>query len=546
MSGIPPREIKELYFDLDARKKLKAGAEKLYNAVSRVYGPGAGNAILGLPFGDPTLTRDGVTVAKRVSGPNVGLRDRTEADGAAVLRQAAEKTNRTAGDGTTATIVLAYNLLNAGHRQIMAGNPNEASSTGMKLKRQLEADGRTVVSYLKAQSQEASDEQLLQVAIVSSGDENIGKLVAGTLKDVGASGGITIREQSYPTVDVERVNGYYFSKGFFALNTMIEWEKPLILVTQKRLASNTDIVPLIQFVAQSDAKRIVIIGEVSGEAMQTLMANTVSNQIQFEGVVVPPPVYGDEAKLVMEDIAIYTGAQVLTDADDMKKLTPEQFGSAERVQVSGERAIVFGGAGDGEDIAGRASELQQQIEKEDNEHRKDSLESRYSKLVGKIAIVNVGGSTPTEMEELRFRVEDAIEAVKSAMADGVLPGGATMLVRASMEAGITPDVKVLANGRAVVAKASPLFSDALESTFMKLFANAAESAEYRLTQVQKADRGYGFNLRDMTEEPIDLAEAGIWDATRAVVQTIENAVSAAGALLTADVVVEIADEPTEG
>lgn len=531
MAGLPPREIKELFFDLEARQKLFTGAQKLYNAVGRVYGPGAGNAILGLPFGDPTLTRDGVTVAKRVSGPNVGLKDRTEADGAAVLRQAAEKTNRTAGDGTTATIVLAYNLLEAGHRQVMAGRPEEASSTGMKLKRQLEADGRTVVAYLKAQSQEASDEQLLQVAVVSSGDENIGRLVADTLKDVGPSGGITIREQSYPTVDVERVNGYYFSKGFFALNTMIEYEKPLILVAQKRLASNTDIVPLIQYVAQSDAKKVVIIGDVSGEAMQILLANTVSNQIQFEGVVVPPSVYGDEAKLVMEDIAIYVGGRVITEADDMKKLTPEQFGSADRVQISSERAIVFGGAGDGELIAGRASELQRQIDKEDNEHSKDALEQRYSKLVGKIAIVNVGGSTPTEMEELRFRVEDAIEAVKSAMADGVLPGGATMLVKAA-------DIRA-------TEVISPLFADALNTTFKKLFDNAAEPSEYRLKQVQLAEQGWGFNLRWMTEEPVDLAEAGIWDATRAVVQTVENAVSAAGALLTADVVVEIADEPTE-
>lgn len=535
-NGLPPREIKELVFDLEARQKVFTGAQKLYNAVSRVYGPGAGNAILGLPFGDPTLTRDGVTVAKRVSGPNVGLKDRTEADGAAVLRQAAEKTNRTAGDGTTATIVLAYNLLEAGHRQIMAGRPEEASSTGMKLKRQLEADGRTVVSYLKAQSVEATGEQLLQVATVSSGDENIGKLVADTLKDVGPAGGITIREQSYPTIDVERVNGYYFAKGFFALNTMIEWEKPLILVAQRRLASNADIVPLIQFVAQSDAKRVVIIGDVSGEAIQTLLANTVSNQIQFEGVVVPPSVYGDEAKLVMEDIAIYVGAQVITDADDMKKLTPDQFGSAERVQISNERAIVFGGAGDGEAIAGRASELQQQIDDESNEHSKDALEQRYSKLVGKIAIVNVGGSTPTEMEELRFRVEDAIEAVKSAMADGVLPGGATMLVRAAVTS------EMIADSVKHLYPVSSLFASALETTFKRLFENAAEVGDYRLKQVQKAKSGFGFNLRDMTEEPIDLAKAGIWDATRAIVQTIENAVSAAGALLTADVVVEIADE----
>lgn len=501
---IPAREIKDIN-TVNALEVAVNAIEKGYEVVSTTYGPSGRNVLQGMVYGDPVLTRDGVTVAKRVI-----LKDRAEDDAWKTMKQAAEKTNKTAGDGTTATVVLGRNLLKAAYQRVAAGeNP-------MKLKAQMVTDSRKVIEYIKSVSVSA-DKHLLEVATVSSGDKNIGALVADVMQDIGVDGGITIREQTYPTIDVEKINGYYFNKGFFALNQQVEWEKPNILVAQKPLTAAADVLPLIRLVNSLDEKKLVIIGDVRGEALQILMANTMAQAdsqgrpVPFEGLVIPPPAYNDEAKLYMEDIAIYTGAKVYTDAE--KDITNQHFGSAERVQVNSERSIIFKGKGNAEAISTRASEIKANIDKEVDAHVKDVLEGRYSKLVGKIAIVNVGASTPTEMEELRFRVEDAIEATKSAMADGVVPGSATVLVHA--------------------AKGSTnLFQLALTETFKKLFDNAGESSDYRLKQVQSAKFGWGFNLRDMSEEPVDLTKAGIWDATRAVVQTIENATSAAGALLT--------------
>lgn len=573
---LPRREKKRVITGPAARTKLLAGAKQLYDAVSSVYGPGSGNAVLDLPFGDPTLTHDGVTVAKRVSDVNIGLPDRGENLGAAILRQASAQTNKTAGDGTTATVVLGYNLLEAANQQLSATSPEKQASLAMRLMKQMKQDALTITGYLKSVSTDINDASakfkeggvnpyLLDVAKVSSGDENIGMLVAETLQDVGLEGGITIREQSYPTLDVERVNGYYFEKGCFYLNVPVEYNNPHILVSQRRIASNSDIVPILSAVAESNNKRLVIIGEVSGDAVATIVQNAMKGIV--ETVVVPPPMYGEESKLFMEDIAIYVGSQILTEADNVSQIKASDFGSAARVQTGPDRAIIFGGAGGADAITSRAAEIKSVIDKESNAHKKSQLEGRYQKLVGKIAIVNVGGSTPTEMEEIRFRVEDAIEAVKSAMQDGVLPGGATMLVKAATLANPTYIAKGKAtasevaealkggNGRVVLddpkdvqmvngTPISPLFVQALEATFMKLMDNAGESASYRLKQVQDAKFGHGFNLRDMTDEPVDLTKTGIWDATRAVVQTIENAASAAGAILTSNTIVEIV-EPDE-
>lgn len=515
--GIPPREIKDMEFDDKATAIVMDAVEQGYKAVSTTYGPSGRNVLQGMVYGDPVLTRDGVTVAKRVV-----LKSRAADDAWKTIKQAAEKTNKTAGDGTTATVVLARNLLVPAHQRIVAGeNP-------MKLKAEMVADSRKVIKYIKSKSVKG-DKYLLDVATVSSGDKNIGALVADTMKDIGVDGGITIREQSYPTVDVEKINGYFFSKGFFALNQQVEWEKPNILVSQKQLVSASDVLPIIKYVNNSEeSKKLVIIGEVRGDAMQLLLVNSATmvdpegRPIPFECVVIPPPAYNDEAKLYMDDIATYVGGTVYTDG--IKEFTPELFGSAERIQANQDRAIIFKGSGDSDDISSRAAEIKKNIDNEDNAHAKDALEERYSKLVGKIAIVNVGASTQTEMEELRFRVEDAIEATKSAMADGVVPGGGTVLVHACSN------------------ELSPLFKTALNETFKKLFDNAGESSDYRLKQVKASPFGYGFNLRDITEEPIDLTKAGIWDATRAVVQTIENAVSAAGALMTVGALVTPQDD----
>lgn len=512
----PKREIKNILSIDDARDKLKEGARKMAEVVGSTYGPSGNNVILGMPYGDATLTRDGVTVAKRVILP-----DKAEDDAAQILRQASEKTNKTAGDGTTATVVLAYNLFNRGNRLIAAGD------NGMLLKKQIVEDSRKVIDFLNKKSVDAKG-HLLEVATVSSGDPAIGKLVSETLQEIGDGGGISIREQNYPTIDVEKVNGYYFDKGFFALNQQVEYANPLIFVTHKQLASNQDVLPLLDRVITGDNKNLIIIGEVrpNSDALNTIILNVM--QAKLNAVVIPPPAFGDDGLLFMEDIAMYVGSTLFRAGDDMRALDSQFFGSAERVQVNQERAIVFRGAGDSDEISTRAAQIKDNIDKETDSHRKDGLEQRFAKLTGKIAIVNVGGSTQTEMEELRYRVEDAIEATKSAMVDGVLPGGGTMLIRAC------------------ALDISPLFKLALEDSFRKLMDNAAERADYRLEQIQRSKPGFGFNLREMTEEPIDLAQAGIWDATRAVVQTVENATSAAGSLLTVGAIVDpIEQEDTD-
>lgn len=512
----PKRELREITHGNEARQKLLSGAKKIYEAVSSTYGADGNNVLLDLPFGDPTLTRDGVTVARRVSAPNIGLPDRIENMAASIMRQASEKTNRTAGDGTTATIVLGYNLLSVAHQRVVAGDKPRV------IKRQLEGDIRTISSFLKAKSAKA-DKHLLDVATVSAGDPNIGALIADTMQDIGDGGGISIREQNYPGIDVEKVNGYYFDKGFFALSQPVEYAAPLIFVSQRQHVTNDDIVPLLNAVIQNDNKKLVFIGDISGEALNTFLANVINGK--FEGVIVPPPAYGNDAVPFLEDISVYTGATVMTQGDAPNSISPAFFGSAERVQVSQDRAIIFGGAGDSDAISSRAADIKKIISEANQEHRRDQLEQRYSKLVGKVAIVNVGGSTQAEMEELKYRVEDAIEATKSAMADGVLPGGATMLVHIANHLDI-----------------SDIFKEALNLTFKKLMDNAAEPADYRLKQVQLADLGYGFNLREMTEDPIDLRKSGIWDATRAVVQTVENATSAAVALLTTNATITVVDQ----
>lgn len=519
--NLPKREIKKIISGEEARTKLLSGARQIADAVGSTYGPAGNDVILGMPYGDAVFTRDGVTVAKRIE-----LEDSIENKAAQVFRQSSEKTNKTAGDGTTATIVLGVALYEAGLRSVAISK--SPTQEGMRLRNQLLEDSRKVIAFLKEKSIEGKG-KLLEVATVSAGDPNIGKLVSDTLIDIGLEGGITIREQDYPTLDVEKVNGYYFDRGFFALNGEVKYAQPLIFVSQKQIESNADMVPLLDYViSKSTNKNLVIIGDVrmNSDAMNTLLLNVM--QQKLNAVVIPPPAYGDESKLFMEDIAIYTGAQVFVSGTDPATVGADFFGTAERAQVSPDRAIIFKGAGNIETITDRASEIQKALAKETSAHRKDQLEQRYSKLTGKVAIVNVGGSTPVEMEELRYRVEDAIEATKSAMADGVLPGGATMMVRAA-------ELDI-----------SPIFKEALHSTFRKLMDNATESADHRLEQVRESEFGFGFNLRAMTPKPIDLRKAGIWDATRAVIQTVENGTSAAGSLLKAATIIDPIESKEDG
>lgn len=516
---LPKREVKVITSGLEARQKALEGARQIYEAVSTTYGPSGQNALLRMQFGDPVLTRDGVTVARRISSSNMGLEDQVEDDAARVLYQASEKTNKTAGDGTTATIVLAYNLLREAHQQVAAGaNP-------MVLKKQLVEDSRKVIGFVQSNSTSATDEQLHQVGAVSSGDENIGHLIADMYNEVSVDSAVTIKEHDYPVLNVERINGYLLDKGCLYLQREIELGNVPVLVTTKRLVSTADVLPLIQVVSQSDDKRIVIVGDVSGDAFNVLYANTVKQDVAFEAVIIPPIEYNTEGTKFAEDLAIYTGGTVFSESHNIKEINTSFFGQVGTVKVDSSHAILFGGDGDVEEITDRAAEIKALLDKATDTHERNNLEKRYSKLVGKVATIHVGSAIAAEREELVARVEDAKEAVRVASIDGIIPGGATTLARAS-----TLDI-------------SPIFKKALEGTFCKLFENAGERADYRLQQVIKSAAGFGFNLRDITDEPIDLRECGIWDPTKGVCSIVENATSAASSLLT--VGVHIGIKPNE-
>lgn len=504
---LPKRQIKVITQGEDARLKLSKGAQTMADAVGSTFGPGGYNVILGMPYGDPTLTRDGVTVAKRTI-----LEDRVEDNAAQILRMASEKTNRTVGDGTSATIVLGNNLFQLGNRLVAAGE------NGMLLKRQITDDARKVIEFVKSKSEKSDKKKLLQVATVSAGDPAVGGMISDLVEEIGEQGGVTIREHDYPVLDVEKISGYYFDKGFFALNQEIELHKPLVFVSMKRLENNGDVVPMLSAYFENAKERpLIIVGEcrTNSEAMNTILLNIQKFGLNI--IVVPPPLFNEESKLVMEDIALYVGAKLYTEGNDISEFKFEDFGGAKSTKVSQTQAILFGGNGDGHAITDRAASIKEQIKKETSAHAKDRLEQRYSKLTGKVAIVNVGGSTMVEMEELHYRVEDALGATRAAVTDGVVPGGATMLVRAAHE-----------------LELSQLFKDALCATFLKLMVNAAERAEFRLEQVRRAPFGYGFNLRNISDDPIDLREEGVFDATKAITQVVENAASAAGSLLTAN------------
>lgn len=516
MSELPKREIRDLYFGDEVRAITASGNKKLLNSVGSTYGPSGYDVSLGMPFGDPVSTRDGVTVARRIV-----LADPAENQAIAPLRQASESTNRTAGDATSLTVVLAANLFDGGNRLISAGE------NGMPIRTLIREDARKISEFLESKS-ESSKGHLKDVATVSSGDPAVGALIANMVEEVGPTGGITVREKNYPTLDVEKINGYYFDKGFFALSQPVELAKPQIFVSQKQIAANSDITPILARVINSQNKNLVIIGDVrmNSDALNTILLNV--GQQKLNAVIIPPPAFNDEGLPFMQDIALYVGARLFLPGEDIRVISDEKgdeyFGTAERVQVTQDKAIIFAGNGDKKKVSARAVELQQQIKAETGAHRKDSLEQRYSKLTGKIAIVNVGGSTQTEMEELRYRVEDAIEATRGAMAEGVLPGGNTMLIKAL-------DLDI-----------SPIFKEAIKQTFRLLMNNANEPADYRLEQVKRAKIGFGFNLRNMTDEPIDLRKEGIFDATRSIRAAVTNAASGAGSQLTKGVLAVMRDE----
>jgi len=502
--------IKTITFNDEAHRSITKGIDTMANAVGSTYGPGGRNVLIKKRYVHPILTRDGVTVARDIAGHGNKLSDPIATEAAKLVYQASEKTNKTAGDGTTATVVLLSELYKKGYQRIVVGQD------AMMVKKQLDSNKKIVIDFIKSKTSTCDKEKLDQVAKISSGDENLGLMISDLVYDIGADGAITIEYQNSPHVEVEKVTGYLFGQGFKNLATTVEFESPIVLVTQKRMAAKTDIIPILELAAQNQ-KQFIIVGDVAGAALETLVW-AIQNQ-KADGLVVPPPAYGADGHDYFEDIATYTGARLWLESDSFSDISLDDFGTIKRARVSRDKTILFGDNSTGLEIVARISQIKEQMKGEMTPSLKEVLETRLAKLAGKVSIIKVGAATEVEREELFFRVEDAVEACKSALADGVVAGGATTLLFASE----------LINEQFI--------KEALRYPFRLLMSNAGEDGGYRMNQILNAGYGYGFNLRNMTDEPQDLLTGGIVDATRVISQVVDNAFSVAGALLTTGTVI---------
>jgi chaperonin GroEL len=517
----PQDRIKEVKFDQEAHLKLAEGVEIMRKAVGSTYGPGGRNVLIQKKYVHPVLTRDGVTVARDIAGHGNKIKDPIASEAAKLVYQASEKTNKTAGDGTTNTVVLLAALYNAGRQRIVAGEDP------MKVKRLLDANRDLILQFAKSQSKECTEDMLKQVAFISSGDEQLGAMVADLVWDVGSDGAITISYHNAPHVEVEKVTGYLFDQGFRHLQQEVEFASPLIFVTQKRMAAKTDIIPLLNLMAGNN-KQFIIVGDVAGAALETLIW-AISNQ-KADGLVVPPPAFGADGHEYFEDISTYVGGRLILEGDSFESIKIEDCGQVRSARVTREKAILFGDNSTGDAIVDRIKNIQDQLSKSNvTPSLKEQLEQRYAKLAGKVSIIKVGAATDVEREELFFRVEDAVEACKSALSSGVVAGGATTLLFAS--------TMRRAEGKKEIPVLEPFVKDALQQPFRLLMGNAGEDGGYRLNQVLNSGYGKGFDLRNMTEEPIELLDAGIVDATKVILQAVKNAFSVAGALLTTGTVI---------
>lgn len=505
-------------FGDEAHQYVREAVDIMENAVGSTYGPGGRPMLLKKKYVDPTPSTDGVAVARSLAGFGSKLGDDRTTSAAKLIYQASEKTNKTAGDGTTATVVVLGEVYKSGRKQVVAG------TDAMHIKQRIDDARNKIVEFVESKSVKCDKKKLIQVSTIAGKDEALGNMIADLVWDVGTEGAITIEYQNAPSVDVEKVTGYLLNNGFKNMATEVELDSPLVFITQKRVAAKGDIVPILEVAAQAQ-KQFVIIGDVSGAAYETLVW-AIQNQ-KADGLCVPPPAYGNDGHDYFEDMSIYTGARLWLESDDFKTVKAEDFGTVKRARISRDRTILFGDNSTGNAIADRIAQIKEQTKKQEmTPSLKEVLDTRMAKLAGKVSIVKVGAATEMEREELFFRVEDAVEASKSALSSGIVAGGATTLLFAAEE----PDI-------------DPFIKEALQEPFRLLMKNAAYRADLRLDQTLKAGYGHGFNLREMTEEPIDLLEAGVVDATKVVVQTVKNSFSVAGGLLsTGGTITEVEDD----
>jgi len=519
---------KKVFYDDDARARVLGGAQALYDAVKVTYGPKGRNVVIAKGYGGPTVTHDGVTVAESVDLPEEDDETLGFKVGAELIKSAASKLNKVAGDGTTTVTVLTYNILKEANRLIAAGhNP-------MELKRGIEAAGAEIVKAIDGLSEsiEGKTERVAEVATISAGDEAIGTLIADVMEKVGKDGVITVEAGQSLDMEAEVVEGFSLDKGwaspFFVTDTNRQeavYERPSIVITDKKISSAQELLPLIEKLAQAGKKDIVLVAdEVDGEALSILVLNKLKGVLNT--VVVKAPSFGDRRKEVMGDMATLVGAQVISEDHGMTFETVglEVVGTARKVIVGKDETTIIEGAGTPAELKARITQIVAQAENASSEYDKEQFEKRAAALEGKVAVIKVGGATETEIDEKKFRVDDAVAATKAALAEGIVAGGGVTLVNLASTLKVTGADSVSA-GRQVVR-------DALKQPFLQITRNAGLNADALLAQVEAAKAGMGVNVMNPTDGLVDVKKAGVIDPTRVTKEAVQNAVSIASTAAT--------------
>ena len=527
---------KEITFDTSARDKIKKGVDKLANAVKVTLGPKGRNVILDKKFGAPTVTKDGVSVAK-----DIELKDAIENMGAQLVKEVASKTADAAGDGTTTATVLTQSIFNHGIKNVAAGaNP-------MDLKRGIDKAVIAVVENLKKQSKKIKDSyEIAQVATISSNsDETIGKMIADAMDKVGKDGVITVEEAKGTETEVKTVEGMQFDRGYlspyFVTNTEkmeAELESPYILIYDKKISAMKELLPILEQSAQTGKPLLIISEEVEGEALATLVVNKIRGSLKVAAVKAPG--FGDRRKAMLEDIAVLTGGQVISEEQGFKleNATLDMLGRAEKINIDKDNTTIVNGAGKKADIQARVGQIKAQIETTTSDYDKEKLQERLAKLSGGVAILYVGAATEVEMKEKKDRVDDALHATRAAVQEGIVPGGGVAYIRA-IEA--LKNIETLGLLNEDQETGVNIVRLALESPLRTIAENAGQEGSVIVNKVRDGKKDFGYNARDNKFETF--FEAGIIDPTKVTRLALENAASIAGLLLTTEAVVsEIAED----
>jgi chaperonin GroEL len=530
---------KKVFYDEDARRRVLGGANILYNAVKTTMGPKGRNVVLSKMYGTPTVTHDGVAVAKGVELGDVDDETLGYKVGAELIKQAASKMNDVAGDGTTTVTVLTYHILNEANKLIAAGhNP-------MLLRKGLEAAAHDVITKLETMSEDIQGKKsrVAEVATISAGDAAIGSLIADVIEKVGKDGVVTVEEGQGLAMESEVVEGFTFDRGFVSAYMVTDtarmeavYDKPAIVITDKKIGSIQEFLPLLEKLAQAGKKDLVLIAEdVEGEALGTLVLNRLKGV--FNTVAIKAPSFGDRRKDILNDIAILTGATVITDdrGYTFENAELDMVGSARKVIVTKDETTIIEGGGSTPEIQARIKQINTQIEAATSEYDKENLEKRRASLSGKVAVIKVGGATETEIEEKKYRVDDAVAAVKSALSDGIVPGGGVTLINLTSSVTTQSDDTSITAGVALLIKA-------LEQPFRILLANAGLNADEWLPKVKDSKTGMGIDVNNPSKL-VDLKAAGIIDPTRVTREALQNAVSIAGTSMTMGALVVDVPEP---